>query len=84
MSELLDKQMWQPNTKLNKARINLKCVMIIKKNTKQPPLKKIFNDRKDFVRVLNINDEDDQDRTKDRDSRKLSIQFKDMHDVLVR
>ena len=69
MSELLDKQLWQPMNKRVTAKVggNRKCAMKIKKK-KRLPVKKIFNDKKDFIRLRKYNDKENRFDRKDKHS----------------
>ena len=64
MSELLDKQLWQPMNKGLTAKVggNLKCVMKIKKK-KTTARQKNFNLRNDFFRMFNNSRVADEDET---------------------
>ena len=48
--------------------LNRKCAMKIKKIKKRLPGQKHFNDRKEFIRLPNTNEEGYRDKTKDSDS----------------
>ena len=70
MSELSDKQLWQPMNKVLTTKVggNWKCEMKIKKKEKRLPVKKNFNDRNDFFRILNNRKVSDEDETNNNET----------------
>ena len=76
LSELLDKQVWWSNRKLNR-----KCAMKIKK--KQLPVEKLFNDRKEFIRLLEYNEEEHHFERKDKLSTYNKVLFVEYQLIIV-
>ena len=74
MSELLDKQLWQPMNKGLTAKVggNQKCVMKIKKKT--TACQKNFNDRNNFFRMLNNSRSTNQDEMKLHETKVLLME----------